>query len=196
MGFFLLDRNSGRATRTAPLAAAVTARMTPACWPGVRGAHGVLKIARPGEVGRLNHREIVLDEGLRVSVLIVHPHLRGMAGLSVLGFCGVAGTSTWVVTPSGEMPTARAAPVRRAGAAARGHRRFRGRQEGFFSFDGTASDRECQGAPHIAARWRYRRMPPNLCNTSAPSGPAPTDQSINRCHRNHRRCRLRSPIRY
>ena len=72
-----------------PLAAPVTAMMTPACWAGVRLAHGVLKFPGPVKSGFLDHFQVWLDERLRIGLLAVHPHLGGMAGLAVLRFRGV-----------------------------------------------------------------------------------------------------------
>src|SRR5258705_3373305 len=88
------------------------------------------------------------------------------------------GTSTWVVTPPGETPTAPG----RAGSAGRGGSSLvdvvGGDVEGFCSFDEQPATVSISSAPHSATRWGYLRMPLNLCSMPTPSGPAPTDQSI------------------
>src|ERR1700755_1069050 len=48
--------------------------------------------------------------------------------------------------------------------------------EGFCSFDEQLTTVSVSNAPHSATRWGYLRMPLNLCNMSAPSGPAPSDR--------------------
>src|SRR4029077_2906884 len=48
-----------------------------------------IEVPGSGEIRRLDQLEVRLDEGLRIRLLAVHPHLGGMAGLPVLRFCGV-----------------------------------------------------------------------------------------------------------
>src|SRR5205085_1350132 len=89
-----------------------------------------VEVPRPGEVGRLEHFQVRLDERLRVvRVLLVHPDLGCVAGLAVLRFrrvgghvdsCGDAAGAALSVCRSDAIGAAVATATACAGAGGRG----------------------------------------------------------------------------
>ena len=101
-----------------------------------------------------------------------------MAGLAVLRFCGVCGR----VDLGGDATGGDADGAGLRWSAGRGGSSLVDvvgggvDVEGFCSFDEQPATVSVSSAPHSATRWGYLRMPLNLCNMSAPSGPATAKQ--------------------
>src|SRR6478735_9773275 len=153
-----------------PLAAPVTAMMTPACWAGVRLAHGVLKF--PGPV-KWASWTIFRYGSTSVFGSACWLSIHTLAAWQAWPYCdsvASAGTSTLVVTPPGETPMAPGW----AGSAGRGGSSLVGAVgvvgvDGFCSVDEQPATVSVSSAQNSATRWAYLRMPTNLCNAAAPS---------------------------
>src|SRR5262245_8139344 len=118
-----------------PLAAPVTATMTPACCAGVRLPQGVLKLPGPMKSGVW----IIFRYGsTRVFGSACWPSIHTFAAWQACPYCdsvASAGTSTFVVTPPGETPMAPGS----AGSAGRGGISLVGVVGGGLDFDGFCS---------------------------------------------------------